>query len=101
MRKKKGSKAAADTVDPLVSAVQIVRELALDTIAEHERLEHNGEFCHNERMNLVAYLAYCLGLGDGHMELVTGRRRQFEQKHGAYFGPVEGGTWKDTETTKP
>jgi hypothetical protein len=44
------------------STVYELRRLALAALAAHERDQHGGETCDTERVNLLAWLAHCLGL---------------------------------------
>jgi hypothetical protein len=50
-----------DTHDTIVSVAREVAERLNVVLAEHDRVEHDGEVCHDERINVLAYLLHRFG----------------------------------------
>lgn len=59
---------------------------ALATTLDHERGNHGGRPCYNERTNLIAWIAHCLLIEPEHMPRIQDRLVEYmriqEHRHG-------------------
>lgn len=72
-------------VDPLAAGSKVCLLTCLQLMTEHEKDEHNGMLCYRERINLAAYVAAGLGLGEKELAALNERvlhfRRLYDEKN--------------------
>lgn len=58
-----------------------VRGMLFNAMALHEKSEHNGQPCFNERVNSIAWLAHALGLTVDNLQQLGELLSDYERTH--------------------
>jgi len=60
---------AEDILDELTDKMGILASALEGIMQVHEKEQHDGEYCWDERANIIAFLAHRLGVSFGHYKI--------------------------------